>query len=73
MAEGVSLRATGRLRGVDKETVNPWLPSLGRHGQGVLNDFFGNLPLAECQWDDLWTFIPKKEGPLTPLAKVQAV
>src|SRR2546428_6369791 len=34
LAEGLSLRATGRLLGVDKDTVNHWLPLLGRHCQG---------------------------------------
>jgi transposase-like protein len=31
LAEGVSIRATGRLVEVDKDTVNHWLPILGRH------------------------------------------
>jgi transposase-like protein len=29
LAEGVSIRATGRLVEVDKDTVNHWLPILG--------------------------------------------
>ena len=44
---------------VDKDTVNHWLPILGRHGQGVMNYFFRNLHLGECQLDELWTFIYK--------------
>jgi transposase-like protein len=59
LAEGMSIRATGRLLGVDKDTVNHWLPVLGRHCQGVMNDFFRNLHLCECQLDELWTFIYK--------------
>jgi hypothetical protein len=35
----MSIRATGRLLGVDKDTVNHWLPVLGRHCQGVMNYF----------------------------------
>ena len=31
LAEGMNIRATGRLLGVDKDTVNHWLPVLGRH------------------------------------------
>jgi len=73
LAEGLSIRATGRLLDVDKDTVNHWLPVLGQHCQGVMNYFFRNLHLAECQLDELWTFIHKKEDHLTPLEKLQAV
>jgi IS1 family transposase/transposase-like protein len=73
LAEGLSIRATGRLLEVDKDTVSHWLPLLGRHCQGVLNYFFRHLHLSECQLDELWTFIAKKEAHLTPLEKVQEV
>ena len=73
LAEGLSIRATGRLLEVDKDTVNHWLPILGRHCQGVVNYFFRNLYLSECQLDELWTFIAKKEAHLTPLEKLQEI
>jgi transposase-like protein len=73
LAEGLGIRATGRLVSVDKDTVNHWLPVLGQHCQGVMNYFFRNLHLHECQWDELWTFIHKKEGHLTPLEKLAEV
>src|SRR5882724_1136550 len=73
LAEGLSIRATGRLLGVDKDTVNHWLPVLGRHCQGVMNYFFRNLHLCKCQLDELWTFIYKKEAQVTPLEKLAAV
>ena len=53
LAEGMSIRATGRLIEVDKDTVMHWLPLLGRHCQGVMNYFFRDLHLAECQLDEL--------------------
>ncbi len=37
LAEGMSIRATGRLLEVDKDTVNHWLPILGRHSRKVMN------------------------------------
>jgi transposase-like protein len=73
LAEGLSIRATGRLLGVDKDTVNHWLPMLGQHCQGVMNYFFRNLHLSECQLDELWTFIAKKQAHLTPLEQLQEV
>src|SRR5436305_3917577 len=73
LAEGLSIRATGRLLDVDKDTANQWLPVLGQHCQGVMNYFFRNLHLHECQLDELWTFIHKKEGRLTSLEKLAEV
>ncbi len=73
LAEGVSIRATGRLVEVDKDTVNHWLPTLGHHSQRVMNYFFRDLHLSECQLDELWTFIYKKERQLTPLEKLAEV
>jgi IS1 family transposase/transposase-like protein len=73
LAEGLSIRATGRLVEVDKDTVNHWLRLLGRHCQGVLSYFLRHLHLSECQLDELWTFIAKKEAQLTPLEKLQEV
>lgn len=73
LAEGVSIRATARLIEVDKDTVNHWLPTLGQHSQEVMNYFFRNLHLAECQLDELWTFIYKKEKQLTALERLAEV
>jgi IS1 family transposase len=73
LAEGLSIRATGRLLDVDKDTVNHWLPVLGQHCQHVMNYFFRNLHLHECQLDELWTFIYKKAAHLTPLEKLAEI
>ena len=73
LAEGMSIRATSRLIEVDKDTVQHWVPILGQHGGGVMNYFFRNLHLAECQLDELWTFIYKKEAHLTPLEHLQEI
>lgn len=70
LAEGTSIRSTGRQIEVDKDAVNHWLPLLGRHCQEVMNYFFRNLHLEECQLDELWTFIYKKEKQQTALEKL---
>jgi hypothetical protein len=57
LAEGLSLRATGRLLDVDKDPGNHGLPVLGQHCQNVMHYFFRNLHLHACQLDELWTFI----------------
>jgi transposase-like protein len=40
LAEGLRIRATGRLLGVDKDTVHHGLPVLGQHCQGVMPLYF---------------------------------
>jgi hypothetical protein len=38
-----------------------------------MNDFFRHLHLRECQLDELWTFVAKKEDHLTPLEQLATV
>lgn len=73
LAEGSSIRATGRLLNLDKDTVCHWLPRLGEHCNRVMSYFFRNLHLSECQLDELWTFIFKKEDQLTSLDKLLGI
>lgn len=70
LAEGVSIRATARLMECDKDTVCHWLPRVGRHCRRLLDYFFRHLHLTECQLDELWTFVYKKEKHLTLLEKL---
>lgn len=70
LAEGLALRATGRLFTLDKDTLCGWLPLLSVHCNAVMNYFFRNLHLNECQRDELWTFVYKKEAHLEPLEQL---
>lgn len=70
LAEGVSIRATARLMECDQDTVCHWLPRVGRHCQRVLDYCFRHLHFNECQLDELWTFVYKKEKHLTRLEKL---
>src|SRR4029434_10910820 len=66
LAEGLGVRATARILEVDKDTVNHWLVCLGTHCGAVMVYHFRHLHLTECQLDELWTFVMKKEAQLTP-------
>jgi len=70
LAEGLAIRATARIIEVDKDTVCAWLPRLGRHCARVIAYHFRNLHLTECQLDELWTFVYKKEAHLEPLEQL---
>jgi IS1 family transposase/transposase-like protein len=70
LAEGNSLRGTGRIVGVDKDTVCDWLTSAARHCRAVMAYLWVNLHSPECQLDELWSFVRKKEAHLAPAEKV---
>jgi transposase-like protein len=73
LADGNSLRGTARIVGVDKDTVCTWLDRAGHHCRAVTAYLFAKLPIRECQLDELWSFVRKKEGHLTPAEKVLAL
>lgn len=73
LAEGLALRAVGRLFGLDKDTLCGWLPVLSEHCDGVMSYLFRDLHLNECQLDELWTFIYKKEDHLDPLEQLLGI
>jgi|SRR5665811_1449797 len=64
-AEGVGVRATARLLGMDKDTVNRVILRAGEHCARVLSGLLTSLQLTEVQLDELWTFV-KKRKVLTP-------
>jgi transposase-like protein len=59
-AEGVSVRATARLLGLDKATVNLTIVKVGEHCQRIYRELMSSLRLTEVQLDELWTFVKKK-------------
>ncbi len=60
-AEGVGVRATARLLGLDKDTVNRVILRAGEHCAHVLSSLLISLKLTEVQLDELWTFIKKRK------------
>ena len=60
-AEGVGVRATARLLGLDKDTVNRVILRAGEHCAHVLSGLLISLKLTEVQLDELWTFIKKRK------------
>jgi len=60
-AEGVGVRATARLLGVSKDTVNRVIVRVGEHCERVLGSLLASLSLTEAQLDELWTFVKKRQ------------
>jgi IS1 family transposase/transposase-like protein len=69
LAEGNSIRATGRIFEIDKDTVCDWLIRASLHCRSVVLFFWSQLHIVECQLDELWSFVHTKEAHL-PCAKI---
>jgi IS1 family transposase/transposase-like protein len=69
LAEGNSIRATGRIIQVDKDTVCDWLDRAAQHCRLVILYLWRDLHVIECQLDELWSFVHTKEYNL-PFAKL---
>jgi IS1 family transposase len=69
LAEGNSIRATGRILQIDKDTVCDWLHRAALHCRSVVLYLWSRLHVTECQLDELWSFVHTKEAHL-PYAKI---
>lgn len=69
LAEGNSIRATGRIIQVDKDTVCDWLNRAASQCRLVMLYLWQALHVTECQLDELWSFVHTKEKNL-PFAKL---
>lgn len=70
LAEGNSIRGTARIVDADKDLVAAWLDQAAFHCMVVTRYFFRHLHLTECQLDELWGFVRKKEDNLEPIEKI---
>lgn len=72
LAEGMGIRATGRVFGVKKDTILLWLCRAGEHSSIVSAYLIRNLHVEQAQLDELWTFVLKKEKTLSAWEKLHS-
>ena len=65
LAEGNSIRSTSRIVEVDKDTICDWLNRAAQHYRLVMLYLWNSLDVAECQLDELWSFVHTKERNLS--------
>jgi IS1 family transposase/transposase-like protein len=61
LAEGNSIRATARIIQMDKDTVCIWLDRAAQQCRLVILYLWQQLPLRECQLDELGSFVHTKD------------
>jgi IS1 family transposase len=70
LAEGHSLRSTARMVHLDKDTAGDWLDRAAQQCRKVLLYLWRDLPVTECQLDELWSFVHTKESHLAMAKRV---
>src|SRR6266508_292041 len=55
---------TARIGQIDQDTAAAWLDRAARHGRQVMLCLWQQLPVSECQLDELWSFVHTKEQTL---------
>jgi len=61
LAEGNGIRATARIKQVDKDTVAAWLDKASPHVAAVSRHLMVNLHFEAVQLDEFWSFVKKKK------------
>ena len=61
LAEGNGIRATARIKNVDKDTVAAWLDRASQHIEAVSHYLMVNLHFEAVQLDEFWSFVQKKK------------
>lgn len=73
LAEGVGVSSTSRIQKVNKKTVLLALTKAGSHAKQVSRFFLRNMRCSECQLDEMWSFVGKKEKNLDSVEKLQGI
>ncbi len=73
LAEGVGVRSIARIFEVDKKTVLNVLVRASEHVEKVTRSLLREVTVHECQLDEMWSFVGKKEGHLEPLERLAGV
>jgi hypothetical protein len=69
LVEGNTLRSTSRLSGVHRTTVMKLMVTFGERCKAYMDARLRNLTLDHIETDEIWTFVEKKQGRLTPEEK----
>ena len=71
LAEGCGIRTSSRILDVDKDTVQRCALKAGLQCQFVESVLMHHLHLEECQLDEMWSFVFKKQGNLGPFEQLR--
>jgi transposase-like protein len=61
LLEGLSIRATERLTGIHRDTLDSLILLAGENCQRLLDSIVKNVPVGDVQIDEIWSFVGCKE------------
>ncbi len=61
LVEGVSVRSTERITGVEKKTILALLARVGDRCEMLLENLIREIPVKDIQCDELWGYVQMKE------------
>ena len=73
LTECVGVRATARIQEVNPKTVLRVLDRAAEHAVKVSSHLLKGIKVSECQLDEMWSFIGKKEYNLDPIEKLAGI
>src|SRR5438067_12784822 len=56
LLEGLSIRATERLTGLHRDTLDDLILLVGANCQRLLDSMIQNVPVEDVQLDEIWSF-----------------
>jgi transposase-like protein len=59
--ENISIRGVSRLMNIDRATISRYYRLLGGHAALLNESHTANIPSGECEMDEIWSFVYKKE------------
>ena len=71
LVEGNTLRSTARLTGVHRTTIMHLMVNFGQRCKAFMDAQLRGLTLRHVEVDEIWTFVGKKQGRLTPEEKAE--
>jgi IS1 family transposase len=71
LLEGNSIRSTERVTGVHRDTICRLLVRFGKACKSFMDKRLRGLTLDHIEVDEIWTFVAKKQGRLTPEEKAE--
>jgi IS1 family transposase len=71
LLEGNSIRSTERITGVHRDTICRLLVRFGTACKSFMDKRLRGLTLEHVEVDEIWTFVAKKQGRLTPEEKAE--
>lgn len=71
LTQGMSIRATKRITGVDRNTICKLLVFFGDACRRFMDKRMNGLTLSHLQFDEQWTFVAKKQARLTTTERAE--